>query len=338
MISSNAAFSPLPSSMILMKSSGTFSTPLPATMPQDSLLFVTGGYNGSFRLSSTETYPRSSDCLPPSLPVGLSGHTTFVTSDQNAFVATCGGFTDDSYTGSCLVLDPTNKRWDKSKMGSLTTPRVYGASATLNHIGVFIVGGFSINNRRSSEFLAEGQMQWQEGPVLPVNMSHPCTVKISPSSFLVIQGRNIREFDAAIAGPTSVEGWREAGRWPSPKTSSIEWNIQPGCAKVGQKVIITGGFNEKGLSSTEVLDLVNRQISSGGQMATPRKWFHVATITSRGEKKLLALAGLDYQLSTINTVEEWMEDSSTWKATDNLVENRLSFGAATVPKQIVCPL
>ena len=89
-------------------------------------------------------------------------------------VATCGGYTNtvntmsNSVTASCLVLDPINQLWDDSRMGSLTMPRVNGAVATLNDIGVFIVGGSANNNRGTSEFLAAGSMQWQEGPALPV--------------------------------------------------------------------------------------------------------------------------------------------------------------------------
>ena len=38
----------------------------PSPPPQDNLLFITGGHNDRSLLSSTEIYPRSSDCSPPS--------------------------------------------------------------------------------------------------------------------------------------------------------------------------------------------------------------------------------------------------------------------------------
>ena len=76
------------------------------------------------------------------------------------------------------------------------------AAATLNSIGVFIVGGRESNNPRTSEFLAAGKMQWQEGPGLPVDMTFPRAVAITSTSFLAIHGTDIREFDTAIAGPT----------------------------------------------------------------------------------------------------------------------------------------
>jgi hypothetical protein len=255
-----------------------------------------------------------------------------LTSQPTALVATCGGYTENGYADSCLVLDPINQRWEESRMGSLTMERGFAAAVTLDHIGVFIIGGENTNNARTSEFLAAGQMQWQEGPAPPVDMSYPCSVKISPSSFLSIFGTNIREFDAAIAGPTSNDGWREAGRWPM----TNRYN-QPGCAKIGQKVIIAGGYNGGELSSTEVLDLVNRRITSGGEMATPRSYFHIATLVSGGEEKMFALAGYDGS-SRINSVEEWVEENSTWKGSDNLVEKRREFGFVKAPRHLVCPL
>jgi len=332
---------------------------------EDSLLFITGGFDGNSRLSSTEIYPRSSNCSPPSLPVGRSGHTTFMTSEPGALIATCGGV----YTASCLVLDQVNQRWEESRMGNLTMWRKYAAVARLNYIGVFLLGGqngYYNKNQGTSEFLASGTMQWQEGPALPVDMALPCAVPISPSSFLVVHGTDIREFDTSIAGPTASEGWLEAGRWPTLKASRSN---QPGCAKIGRKVIIAGGG--EGLRSTEVLDIVNRQITSGGEMATPRRNFHVATIRSGGQKRLFALAGWDGSSTRLASVEEWtghewiagsgeadtLADNlvDNWgvnwannleailvahladNLADNLVVRRAAFGAVTVPRQLICP-
>ena len=142
--------------MIIMKTSGT--------TPQDSLLLIRGGYNGNSYVSSTETYPRSSDCSSPSLPLSRNALTTFVTAEPTTLVAACGGWINstDSATGttdSCLVLDPIKRRWDESRMGSLTTKRQFGAAATLDQVGVFILGGNQANNPRTSEFLPAGQMQ-----------------------------------------------------------------------------------------------------------------------------------------------------------------------------------
>ena len=160
----------------------------------------------------------------------------FVTSEPHAQVAACGGQIEkgrwSGYTASCLVLDQINKRWDESRMGNLTMERTLSAVATLDHVGVFIVGGEGTNNLKTSEFLAAGSMEWQEGPALRVNMRAPCAVTITATSFLAIYENNIHEFDVAIAGPTSSAGWRKAEHWPLLKTSRTS---QPGCARWAKK-------------------------------------------------------------------------------------------------------
>jgi len=313
----------------------TTATTTIGSLLEDNILLITGGEGGSEGgsiLSSTEVYPSTSSCSPPSLPMGRTGHTTFLTSEPSPLLATCGGVTQEGSSASCLVLDPINQLWNESRMGDLRMARFYGAVVTLNDIGVFIVGGYDTYNSETSEFLATGSMQWQEGPVLPAYMHHPCAVSITPTSFLAIHRTDIREFDTAIDGPTSREGWREAGHWPELKTSRI---LQPGCSKIGQKVIIAGGWNGGvPLRATAVLDLVDRRISSEGEMASPRQFFHAATIITGGEEKMFALAGLHNK--DLNKVEEWVETSSTWKAADNLVEKREGFGSVAVPKQLIC--
>ena len=125
---------------------------------------------------------------------------------------------------------------------------------------------------------------------------------------------------------------------PLPRLNTFR-DRNPGCAKIGQKVIIAGGYrNGASLSSTEVLDLIDRRISSGGEMASPRMYFHLATIISGGEEKMFALAGYNIDISWLNSVEEWVEESSTWKAADNMVEQRSDFGSVAVPRHLVCPL
>ena len=186
-------------------------------------------------------------------------------------------------------------------------------------------------------------MQWKEGPAPPVSMYQPCAVTISPTCFLAISVTHIREFDADIAGPTSIKGWREEGRWPRLKTSRLHW---PGCAKIGQKVIIAGGFTTGGegvLRSTVVLDLGSRLSQAGGDMVMPRHWFHLATIRRGGEETVFAVAGDsisgDRVGAYLDTVEELVEveENATWGKTDGLLaERRAYFAMCAVPKELIC--
>ena len=285
------------------------------------------------RLSSTELYPPVSGCNPPSLPESRWDHATFLTSDPNPVVATCGGRIGPD-SDSCLVFDPIIQQWDQSDMGRLTMPRRYSGATRVNYVGVFIVGGLHTNNADTSDFLPAGSKQWQRGPNLPMNMDRPCTISVTATSFLVIYGNSILEFDTAIAGPTSQAGWRETSRWPTLKTRRTN---NPGCFMFGQKVIIVGGNgNGKILKSTEVLDLETRQLTTGGDMATPRSGFHAATAIIGGQKRAFAIGGW-FNGSDLSSVEEWVEEDSSWKITESLASKRNIFGLMEVPKRLICP-
>merc|ERR1719397_1801282 len=116
---------------------------------EESLVLITGGVDAGYfyfsSLTSVEVYPSTRGCSPPPLPAERDEHTTFLTSEPSPVIATCGGRVGGYDTASCLVLDQSNQRWDESRMGDLTMPRSYSAVATLNSVGVFIIGGRATN-------------------------------------------------------------------------------------------------------------------------------------------------------------------------------------------------
>merc|ERR1711953_137131 len=306
----------------------------------DSVLLITGGGTQEGDTSSTEVFPSCSS--PPPLPSTRYAHQSFKTSDPTPLIASCGGETGwrATSTASCLVLDLDNQRWDESRMGNLTTPRYRGAVVELKQGGLFLGGYQSATSETTSDFLATGSLQWQQGPRLPQAMTSFCAVPVSPTKFLTINGDKIHEFDAAIAGPTSEEGWRDSTLWPTLET----WRDGHSCTKNGNKVILAGGRNrdKEYLQSTLVLDITTRTISTGGPMASPRAWFNLATISRGGRDTTFALSGYSGSVSSsgyprLNSVEEWEEESSTWKAAGNLDTARSNFGVVTIPKNIICP-
>merc|ERR1712061_64727 len=300
---------------------------------EDSVLLITGGYIGVRETASMEVFPSRGCSSPPPLPSPRVGHQTFKISDPTPLIASCGGETGGDATTSCLVLDLENQRWDESRMGNLIMPRHYGAVVELKQ-GVLFLGGWHTASK-TSDFLATGSLQWQQGPRLPQDMWSFCAVPVTESSFITIVDDKIHEFDAAIAGPTSEEGWRDSTLWSTLKTSR---GYTPGCAKIGNKVIVAGGTGGgRYLQSTLVLDITTRTISTGGDMAAPRGWFNLATISTGGGATTFAIAGTSSGYTSLDSVEEWEEESSTWKAAGNLDTARLDFGVVTIPKNIICP-
>ena len=106
-------------------------------------------------------------------------------------------------------------------------------------------------------------------------------------------------------------------------------------------MIITGGYSGGELKSTEVLDLVTRTIISAGDMTSTRRHLHVATARVGGQAKTFVMGGYGTARESgsrnyLNTVEEWEEETSTWKVADNLAYTRGYFGAVEVATDVIC--
>ena len=301
-------------------------------MSEDTVVFLTGGnVRYGVRLSSTEGFPRTSGCTPPSLPAPRAYHVLFTTPAPNPIIAVCGG-NDGSYTASCLTLDVENKRWDNNTMGPLTIPRYHHAVVTLKNIGNYVIGGSASNNPRTTDFLAQGSQEWKAGPEMTFDMTHPCAVVVSDTSFLTIYGNNIREYEVNLANPTSDSGWQQPTKWPQLQTYRKYW---PGCVKIGEKVIVSGGWDGSGnLATTEILDLETRKIEVAGELATPRRNFHIIKIVEAGLERYLAMGGTDG--SSFDSVEEFDADTLSWKPAANLLEARAYYGVVALERSLVC--
>ena len=85
------------------------------------------------------------------------------------------------------------------------------------------------------------------------------------------------------------------------------------------------------------MDLDTRQVEIVGNLATPRGWFKLATVTTDGVTRIFALGGYDGS-SPLSSVEEWDEDGNNWKPAADLEEARSFFAGVTVPLSLVCPV
>ena len=82
----------------------------------------------------------------------------------------------------------------------------------------------------------------------------------------------------------------------------------------------------------------------------PRMWFHIATIVSGGVERTFALGGELESFAVggenddkgTTSVEEWVEESSTWtwKAASSLVNlpTRSTFSVVVIPRRLICPV
>ena len=101
----------------------------------------------------------------------------------------------------------------------------------------------------------------------------------------------------------------------------------------GDRVGRLGNYNS--LATTEVLDLETRKIEFAGELATPRRFFHIVKIVEAGLDRYLAMGGYDGS-SYLDSVEEFDADTLTWKQSSNLMETRAYYGAVALDRSILC--
>ena len=234
----------------------------------------------------------------------------------------------------CWVLQGESWRgsWRAGVLDDLPEARKRAADARLE-IGVFLLGGVGAD--LSSVFLRANTSSWVSGPDLPREMHWgPCAAPISPHSFLVVYRTDVYEFDTRVGGPTSNDGWQPKEKWPQLQELRKNW---PGCAVVNGKFIVVGGLGGMSLKTTEIIDLEQRTLSVGGEMAKTRMNFKLLSINGI----IFALAGNGYVPENnahtyIAEVEEFVEETGTWKAAKSLPGGRHYHGGVSVTKELVC--
>ena len=289
---------------------------------------LTGGSGRLNRVSSTVLYPEG--CSVPSMDEVRAHHFTFLTRDSPPIIATCGGrgVFGSSFKKDCLVL--RDGQWKGGELGDLPDEREYSASARLND-GVFLLGGKLTPS--SSVFLRANSRSWVSGPGLPVAMMlGPCAAPIGSHSFLIVYGTNVYEFDTRVAGPTDDAGWRPKENWPQLRVNRR--NL--GCGLLKKMLVVAGGRDSGGnyLKSTEIINLVTKTISFGAEMEKKREHFHLLSI----DGNLFALGGFyydgDYHYPA--DVEEFVEETGTWKPAKSLDGKRGWYGGVAVTRDLVC--
>ena len=255
-------------------------------------------------------------------------HAAFTTAEPEPRMAVCAGNNGTNHLASCLVLIMETLSWDGDLlMGPLPAPRYGPTVVTLRNIGNYMIGGGTPGNPLTTDFLASGSRHWVSGPAIPKPMTYPCSVVISERVFLVINSKNVLEYQVDLSNPSSDAGWQEASSWPQLQSTH---GSRPGCSKVGRRVVVAGKSGK-----TEIIDLATRSIEYAGDLNTARHLFHIITITTEGIEKTFALGGLTGS-NRLDTVEELDTDTLTWKtATAKLLERRAWFGAVALPKSMI---
>ena len=121
----------------------------------------------------------------------------------------------------------------------------------------------------------------------------------------------------------ATQQWLPASTWPSLQTA----RRYHGCAVVGSTAVVAGG--DGGEASTELFNLDTKTRIPGGALQSART-VDLVTVGSGSQLRLLAFGN--------NLVEEWQEETSTWREAGRLEESRnsLYMGAVAVTEGLVC--
>ena len=249
---------------------------------------------------------------------------------------TCGGRDQDAaISQTCLALPPAGDSWVPGVVSN-TTGRREGAQVVKLLDGVFLLGTTSTSNETedllTSEFLPETNSTWQEGPTLPTAAIGGCAVALSDHRFIIAGFFGIREFDAAVGGPSNNDGWLPAARWPSLK----EQRLNAACASIGQIVVVAGGSkNNEFIDVTEIIDKQTRTVRQGPRMVQRRSMFSLVGVGLGASRKLVALGGSPGDGG--DSVEEFLPALESWHLQSVTLEaKRTSYGATSLPPGMAC--
>ena len=159
-----------------------------------------------------------------------------------------------------------------------------------------------------------------------------CAAAISDSSFLITRKQHVMEFDANLANSsTSSSGWLPADSWPKLLSPTGD----KGCAVIGKLFVVAGGYNLGYRGKTEIIDTETQERSDGGDLMYARAYLKMVTVLDP-EPKLLAFAGWDGE-NKRDEVEEFLEDTATWRVVGKMQDKRSNFGIVAVPRSLICP-
>ena len=298
--------------------------------PESAVLLLGGKGESDEVIPSAEMFGISNFTFPE---MARHGHAVFI---WRGNLVTCGGRDQDaSISLTCLVLPPAGEAWLPAIVSN-TTGRREAAQVVKLLDGVFLLGTTSTSNETgdllTSEFLPETKSTWQEGPTLPTAAVGGCAVALSDHRFIIAGFFGIREFDAAVGGPSNNDGWLPTARWPSLK----EQRSNAACASIGQIVVVAGGSkNHEFIDVTEIIDKQTRTVRQGPRMVERRSMFSLVGVGLGASRKLVALGGSLGERG--DGVEEFLPALESWHLQPvTLGAKRTSYGATSLQPAMAC--
>ena len=236
---------------------------------------------------------------PPNLPKESLGSSMVA---HNGTIFLCGGWGN---LKKCLQLDYGT--WKEHT--TLNVERVYHSAVT-TQTATFIFGGR--NSRTTYEYLPKDSTEWLMGKT-------------------EIPGRGFSS-GCAIAVKSGQEIWLIGGLGTEKRILSFNVNdhkfkVMPFQLNVGRsghrcafipntnKIMITGGYNDGFLDSTEVLDIEDGSVTMASPMNFKRQSHGIGVVAIDGKDRLAVLGG-DDERKKLDSVELYTTHTEKWETSD----------------------
>jgi N-acetylneuraminic acid mutarotase len=274
------------------------------TVLSNGRVFVVGGYNTSYLLS-TEVYNPASGTWSTARSMNVARGEPTATTLSNGKVLVAGGSNTSSTNASAEVYDPTANTW--SSAGTMNTQRSSHQAVLLPNGKVLVAGGYNgFSQISSAELYDPATNTWSTtSPMSSARAGHALML-LPNGKVLAVGGSNSSTIFATAELYDPASGtWSAARPMATGRTSVVAVLLANG------KVLVSGGYNGSYLASAELYDPASDSWSTTGSMTTPREG-HTATVLSSG--KVLVVAGRSTTSTYLTAAEVYDPATGTWSA------------------------
>jgi N-acetylneuraminic acid mutarotase len=279
-----------------------------ATLLSSGKVLVTGGYNGSTYLSSSEVYDPATNTWSSAGSMASARYFHTATRLPSGKVLITGGTNGSSAVASAEVYDPVTNTW--SSAGSMASAR-YEHTATLLSSGkVLVTGGYNGSTSfAQAEVYDPVTNSWSSAaPMSTARHEHTATL-LNSGKVLVTGGYNgsAQHSSTEVYDP-ATNAWSSAGSLSTPLTYHTATLLPSG------KVLLAGGYYIIIRPYAQLYDPATNSWSSTVYMAWARIG-HTATLLSSGK---VLVAGGDNPNGNLSSAEMYEPTTSSWSAAGSM--------------------
>ena len=231
----------------------------------------------------------------PNLPQNIVG-SSIVT--QFGTILLCGGFGNEK---QCLQMD--HGTWKEH--GTLNVDRALHSAVT-TQAATFVFGGFY--SRTTYEYLPKGSTRWLTGKTeIPGGFRNGCAIAVKSGQDIWLIGglgtqKRILSFDVESHTFQVLPFQLNVGRF----------NHRCAFIPNTSKIMITGGFSDGYLDSTEVLNTEGGKVTMASPVNSKREDHGMGVVTVNGEDRVAVFGGHEGG-TRLDSVELYNTQTGKWE-------------------------